>query len=166
MLKDFYLLVFPWVSPQVDGVRVKARRLPGLDEDEKHWTYFSSDKKKDWGKPLRWWTFGLWEPGGVYSGLYPWGCPSDKRRRDFSECISSRCLLKIVLQKTTVDFEKSQVLACLVSQEQEHFFLFLLFLAQFLAGGSQVYLVDSKTRLQALSNVLTVPSGSLTSTHM
>ncbi len=31
----------------------------------------------------------------------------------------------------------------------------LAFLAQFLAGGSQVYLVDSKNELQALSNVPT-----------
>ena len=35
----------------------------------------------------------------------------------------------------------------------------LFFLAQFLAGGSQVYLVDGKNELQALSNVLQRASG-------
>ncbi len=67
--------------------------------------------------------------------------------------ISSAVPFKIVLQKgLTVDFEKSQVLACLVSQEQEKQQRFLLSWLEFLAGGSQVYLVDSKNELQALSN--------------
>ncbi len=63
------------------------------------------------GKPLGWWTFG--EPGVFIRSLSPEDVASDKRLDDFCYFLCSA--FKIVLQEgLTVDFEKSQVLACLV----------------------------------------------------
>ncbi len=73
----------------------------------------SAATEKDWKLEVV--DFG--EPGEVFRSLSQ-GYSYDKRRRDY--LVSSAVPFKIVLQKSlTVDFEKkSQVLACLVSQEQ------------------------------------------------
>ena len=99
------------------------------------------------------------EPGGVYSVFMLEDVASDKRL-DVGSVISSTVPFKIVLQKgLTVDFEKSPGLGLFGKSGAGKTTTLLSFLAQFLAGGSQVYLVDGKNELQALSNVLQRASG-------
>lgn len=84
---------------------------------------------------------------------------SDKRL-DVGSVISSTVPFKIVLQKgLIVDFEKSPGLGLFGKSGAGKTTTLLAVLAQFLAGGSQVYLVDGKNELQALSNVLQRASG-------
>lgn len=153
------LVGVPWIEIQgTDGVlQVKIERLPGLDEDEKLAELISVATRKDWEafEVVDFWR----EPGGVYSVFMLEDVASDKRL-DVGSVISSTVPFKIVLQKgLTVDFEKSPGLGLFGKSGAGKTTTLLSFLAQFLAGGSQVYLVDGKNELQALSNVLQRASG-------
>ncbi len=153
------LLVFAWVpkSSELMDLEVKIRKITRAWWDETCWTYFSSDKKKT-GKQLRWWTLArAW--GGVYSVFILEGCRTDSRH-GFWYCYFLRCLLRLFCRKTTVDFEKSQVLACFgKSREQEKHSASCswLVLANWLPG---CLVEDGRSGLQrALSNVLQRASG-------
>lgn len=153
------LVGVPWIEIQgTDGVlEVKIERLPGLDEDEKLAELISVATRKDWEafEVVDFWR----EPGGVYSVFVLEDVASDKRL-DVTSVISSAVPFKIVLQKgLTVDFEKSPGLGLFGKSGAGKTTTLLSFLAEFLAGGSQVYLVDGKNELQALSNVLQRASG-------
>ena len=153
------LVGVPWIEILAsDGVlEVKIERLPGLDEDEKLAELISVATRKDWEafEVVDFWR----EPGGVYSVFVLADVASDKRL-DVTSVISSAVPFKIVLQKDlTVDFEKSPGLGLFGKSGAGKTTTLLSFLAQFLAGGSQVYLVDGKNELQALSNVLQRASG-------
>lgn len=153
------LVGVPWIEILAsDGVlEVKIERLPGLDEDEKLAELISVATRKDWEafEVVDFWR----EPGGVYSVFILEDVASDKRL-DVGSVISSTVPFKIVLQKgLTVDFEKSPGLGLFGKSGAGKTTTLLSFLAQFLAGGSQVYLVDGKNELQALSNVLQRASG-------
>lgn len=153
------LVGVPWIEIQgTDEVlEVKIERLPGLDEDEKLAELISVATRKDWEafEVVDFWR----EPGGVYSVFILEDVASDKRL-DVTSVISSAVPFKIVLQKgLTVDFEKSPGLGLFGKSGAGKTTTLLAFLAQFLAGGSQVYLVDGKNELQALSNVLQRASG-------
>ena len=153
------LVGVPWIEIQgTDGVlEVKIERLPGLDEDEKLAELISVATRKDWEafEVVDFWR----EPGGVYSVFILEDVASDKRL-DVTSVISSAVPFKIVLQKgLVVDFEKSPGLGLFGKSGSGKTTTLLSFLAQFLAGGSQVYLVDGKNELQALSNVLQRASG-------
>lgn len=153
------LVGVPWIEIQgTDGVlEVKIERLPGLDEDEKLAELISVATRKDWEafEVVDFWR----EPGGVYSVFVLEEVASDKRL-DVTSVISSAVPFKIVLQKgLVVDFEKSPGLGLFGKSGAGKTTTLLSFLAQFLAGGSQVYLVDGKNELQALSNVLQRASG-------
>lgn len=153
------LVGVPWVEVLgTDGVlEVKIERLPGLDEDEKLAELISVATRKDWEafEVVDFWR----EPGGVYSVFILENVASDKRL-DVTSVISSAVPFKIVLQKgLIVDFEKSPGLGLFGKSGAGKTTTLLSFLAQFLAGGSQVYLVDGKNELQALSNVLQRASG-------
>lgn len=153
------LVGVPWIEIQgTDGVlQVKIERLPGLDEDEKLAELISVATRKDWEafEVVDFWR----EPGGVYSVFILEDVASDKRL-DVTSVISSAVPFKIVLQKgLIVDFEKSPGLGLFGKSGAGKTTTLLFFLAQFLAGGSQVYLVDGKNELQALSNVLQRASG-------
>lgn len=153
------LVGVPWIEIQgTDEVlEVKIERLPGLDEDEKLAELISVATRKDWEafEVVDFWR----EPGGVYSVFVLEDVGSDKRL-DVGSVISSAVPFKIVLQKgLTVDFEKSPGLGLFGKSGAGKTTTLLAFLAQFLAGGSQVYLVDGKNELQALSNVLQRASG-------
>ena len=153
------LVGVPWIEILAsDGVlEVKIERLPGLDEDEKLSELISVATRKDWEafEVVDFWR----EPGGVYSVFILEDVGSDKRL-DVTSVISSAVPFKIVLQKgLIVDFEKSPGLGLFGKSGAGKTTTLLYFLAQFLAGGSQVYLVDGKNELQALSNVLQRASG-------
>lgn len=153
------LVGVPWIEIlESDGVlEVKIERLPGLDEDEKLAELISVATRKDWEafEVVDFWR----EPGGVYSVFVLEDVASDKRL-DVTSVISSAVPFKIVLQKgLAVDFEKSPGLGLFGKSGAGKTTTLLAFLAQFLAGGSQVYLVDGKNELQALSNVLQRASG-------
>lgn len=153
------LVGVPWIELLAsDGVlEVKIERLPGLDEDEKLAELISVATRKDWEafEVVDFWR----EPGGVYSVFILEDIASDKRL-DVTSVISSAVPFKIVLQKgLIVDFEKSPGLGLFGKSGAGKTTTLLAFLAQFLAGGSQVYLVDGKNELQALSNVLQRASG-------
>jgi hypothetical protein len=153
------LVGVPWVEVlgTDGGLQVKIERLPGLDEDEKLAELISVASRKDWEafEVVDFWR----EPGGVYSVFMLEDVASDKRL-DVGSVISSTVPFKIVLQKgLTVDFEKSPGLGLFGKSGAGKTTTLLSFLAQFLAGGSQVYLVDGKNELQALSNVLQRASG-------
>lgn len=153
------LVGVPWIEIQgTDGVlQVKIERLPGLDEDEKLAELISVATRKDWEafEVVDFWR----EPGGVYSVFMLEDVGSDKRL-DVGSVISSTVPFKIVLQKgLVVDFEKSPGLGLFGKSGAGKTTTLLVSLAQFLAGGSQVYLVDGKNELQALSNVLQRASG-------
>ena len=153
------LVGVPWIEILAsDGVlEVKIERLPGLDEDEKLAELISVATRKDWEafEVVDFWR----EPGGVYSVFVLEDVASDKRL-DVTSVISSAVPFKIVLQKgLIVDFEKSPGLGLFGKSGAGKTTTLLTFLAQFLAGGSQVYLVDGKNELQALSNVLQRASG-------
>lgn len=153
------LVGVPWIEILAsDGVlEVKIERLPGLDEDEKIAELISVATRKDWEafEVVDFWR----EPGGVYSVFILENVASDKRL-DVTSVISSAVPFKIVLQKgLIVDFEKSPGLGLFGKSGAGKTTTLLAFLAQFLAGGSQVYLVDGKNELQALSNVLQRASG-------
>lgn len=153
------LVGVPWIEIQgTDGVlQVKIERLPGLDEDEKLAELISVATRKDWEafEVVDFWR----EPGGVYSVFMLEDVGSDKCL-DVGSVISSTVPFKIVLQKgLVVDFEKSPGLGLFGKSGAGKTTTLLAFLAQFLAGGSQVYLVDGKNELQALSNVLQRASG-------
>ena len=153
------LVGVPWIEILAsDGVlEVKIERLPGLDEDEKLAELISVATRKDWEafEVVDFWR----EPGGVYSVFMLEDVGSDKRL-DVTSVISSAVPFKIVLQKgLSVDFEKSPGLGLFGKSGAGKTTTLLAFLAQFLAGGSQVYLVDGKNELQALSNVLQRASG-------
>lgn len=153
------LVGVPWIEIlESDGVlEVKIERLPGLDEDEKLAELISVATRKDWEafEVVDYWR----EPGGVYSVFVLEDVASDKRL-DVTSVISSAVPFKIVLQKgLIVDFEKSPGLGLFGKSGAGKTTTLLSFLAQFLAGGSQVYLVDGKNELQALSNVLQRASG-------
>lgn len=153
------LVGVPWIEIQgTDGVlQVKIERLPGLDEDERLAELISVATRKDWEafEVVDFWR----EPGGVYSVFILEDVASDKRL-DVTSVISSTVPFKIVLQKgLTVDFEKSPGLGLFGKSGAGKTTTLLSVLAQFLAGGSQVYLVDGKNELQALSNVLQRASG-------
>lgn len=153
------LVGVPWIELLArDGVlEVKIERLPGLDEDEKLAELISVATRKDWEafEVVDFWR----EPGGVYSVFVLEDVASDKRL-DVTSVISSAVPFKIVLQKgLAVDFEKSPGLGLFGKSGAGKTTTLLAFLAQFLAGGSQVYLVDGKNELQALSNVLQRASG-------
>lgn len=153
------LVGVPWIEIlESDGVlEVKIERLPGLDEDEKLAELISVATRKDWEafEVVDFWR----EPGGVYSVFILEDVASDKRL-DVTSVISSAVPFKIVLQKgLIVDFEKSPGLGLFGKSGAGKTTTLLFFLAQFLAGGSQVYLVDGKNELQALSNVLQRASG-------
>lgn len=153
------LVGVPWIEIlESDGVlEVKIERLPGLDEDEKLAELISVATRKDWEafEVVDFWR----EPGGVYSVFVLEDVASDKRL-DVTSVISSAVPFKIVLQKgLAVDFEKSPGLGLFGRSGSGKTTTLLSFLAQFLAGGSQVYLVDGKNELQALSNVLQRASG-------
>ena len=153
------LVGVPWIEIQgTDEVlEVKIERLPGLDEDEKLAELISVATRKDWEafEVVDFWR----EPGGVYSIFVLEDVASDKRL-DVTSVISSTVPFKIVLQKgLVVDFEKSPGLGLFGKSGAGKTTTLLAFLAQFLAGGSQVYLVDGKNELQALSNVLQRASG-------
>lgn len=153
------LVGVPWIEIlESDGVlEVKIERLPGLDEDEKLAELISVATRKDWEafEVVDFWR----EPGGVYSVFVLEDIASDKRL-DVGSVISSTVPFKIVLQKgLVVDFEKSPGLGLFGRSGSGKTTTLLSFLAQFLAGGSQVYLVDGKNELQALSNVLQRASG-------
>lgn len=153
------LVGVPWIEILAsDGVlEVKIERLPGLDEDEKLAELISVATRKDWEafEVVDFWR----EPGGVYSVFVLADVASDKRL-DVTSVISSAVPFKIVLQKgLIVDFEKSPGLGLFGKSGAGKTTTLLAFLAQFLAGGSQVYLVDGKNELQALSNVLQRASG-------
>lgn len=153
------LVGVPWIEIlESDGVlEVKIERLPGLDEDEKLAELISVATRKDWEafEVVDFWR----EPGGVYSVFILENVASDKRL-DVTSVISSAVPFKIVLQKgLIVDFEKSPGLGLFGKSGAGKTTTLLSFLAQFLAGGSQVYLVDGKNELQALSNVLQRASG-------
>lgn len=153
------LVGVPWIEILAsDGVlAVKIERLPGLDEDEKLAELISVATRKDWEafEVVDYWR----EPGGVYSVFILEDIASDKRL-DVTSVISSAVPFKIVLQKSlTVDFEKSPGLGLFGKSGAGKTTTLLALLAQFLAGGSQVYLVDGKNELQALSNLLERASG-------
>lgn len=153
------LVGVPWIEIQgTDGVlEVKIERLPGLDEDEKLAELISVATRKDWEafEVVDFWR----EPGGVYSVFILEDVASDKCL-DVTSVISSTVPFKIVLQKgLAVDFEKSPGLGLFGKSGAGKTTTLLAILAQFLAGGSQVYLVDGKNELQALSNVLQRASG-------
>lgn len=153
------LVGVPWIEILAsDGVlEVKIERLPGLDEDEKLAELISVATRKDWEafEVVDFWR----EPGGVYSVFILENVASDKRL-DVTSVISSAVPFKIVLQKgLIVDFEKSPGLGLFGKSGAGKTTTLLSFLSQFLAGGSQVYLVDGKNELQALSNVLQRASG-------
>lgn len=153
------LVGVPWIEILAsDGVlEVKIERLPGLDEDEKLSELISVATRKDWEafEVVDFWR----EPGGVYSVFILEDVGSDKRL-DVTSVISSAVPFKIVLQKgLIVDFEKSPGLGLFGKSGAGKTTTLLSVLAQFLAGGSQVYLVDGKNELQALSNVLQRASG-------
>lgn len=153
------LVGVPWIEILAsDGVlEVKIERLPGLDEDEKLAELISVATRKDWEafEVVDFWR----EPGGVYSVFVLEDVASDKRL-DVTSVISSAVPFKIVLQKgLIVDFEKSPGLGLFGKSGAGKTTTLLSCLAQFLAGGSQVYLVDGKNELQALSNVLQRASG-------
>ena len=153
------LVGVPWIEILAsDGVlEVKIERLPGLDEDEKIAELISVATRKDWEafEVVDFWR----EPGGVYSVFILENVASDKRL-DVTSVISSAVPFKIVLQKgLIVDFEKSPGLGLFGKSGAGKTTTLLAFLSQFLAGGSQVYLVDGKNELQALSNVLQRASG-------
>lgn len=153
------LVGVPWIEIlESDGVlEVKIERLPGLDEDERLAELISVATRKDWEafEVVDFWR----EPGGVYSVFILEDVASDKRL-DVTSVISSAVPFKIVLQKgLVVDFEKSPGLGLFGKSGAGKTTTLLYFLAQFLAGGSQVYLVDGKNELQALSNVLQRASG-------
>lgn len=153
------LVGVPWIEIlESDGVlEVKIERLPGLDEDEKLAELISVATRKDWEafEVVDFWR----EPGGVYSVFVLEDVASDKRL-DVTSVISSAVPFQIVLQKgLAVDFEKSPGLGLFGKSGAGKTTTLLAFLAQFLAGGSQVYLVDGKNELQALSNVLQRASG-------
>lgn len=153
------LVGVPWIEIlESDGVlEVKIERLPGLDEDEKLAELISVATRKDWEafEVVDFWR----EPGGVYSVFILEDVGSDKRL-DVTSVISSAEPFKIVLQKgLIVDFEKSPGLGLFGKSGAGKTTTLLSFQAQFLAGGSQVYLVDGKNELQALSNVLQRASG-------
>lgn len=153
------LVGVPWIEIQgTDEVlEVKIERLPGLDEDEKLAELISVATRKDWEafEVVDFWR----EPGGVYSVFILEDVASDKCL-DVTSVISSAVPFKIVLQKgLSVDFEKSPGLGLFGKSGAGKTTTLLAFLAQFLAGGSQVYLVDGKNELQALSNVLQRASG-------
>ena len=153
------LVGVPWIEIQgTDEVlEVKIERLPGLDEDGKLAELISVATRKDFEafEVVDFWR----EPGGVYSVFILEDVASDKRL-DVTSVISSAVPFKIVLQKgLIVDFEKSPGLGLFGKSGAGKTTTLLAFLAQFLAGGSQVYLVDGKNELQALSNVLQRASG-------
>lgn len=153
------LVGVPWIELLAsDGVlEVKIERLPGLDEDEKLAELISVATRKDWEafEVVDFWR----EPGGVYSVFILEDVASDKRL-DVTSVISSAVPFKIALQKgLIVDFEKSPGLGLFGKSGAGKTTTLLAFLAEFLAGGSQVYLVDGKNELQALSNVLQRASG-------
>ena len=153
------LVGVPWVEVlgTDGGLEVKIERLPGLDEDEKLAELISVATRKDWEafEVVDFWR----EPGGVYSVFMLEDVGSDKRL-DVGSVISSTVPFKIVLQKgLIVDFEKSPGLGLFGKSGAGKTTTLIAFLAQFLAGGSQVYLVDGKNELQALSNVLQRASG-------
>lgn len=153
------LVGVPWIEIlESDGVlEVKIERLPGLDEDEKLAELISVATRKDWEafEVVDFWR----EPGGVYSVFVLEDVASDKRL-DVTSVISSAVPFKIVLQKgLAVDFEKSPGLGLFGKSGAGKTTTLLALLSQFLAGGSQVYLVDGKNELQALSNVLQRASG-------
>ena len=153
------LVGVPWIETVATdgGLEVRIERLPGLDEDEKLAELISVATRKDWEafEVVDYWR----EPGGVYSVFVLEDVASDKRL-DVGSVISSTVPFKIVLQKgLTVDFEKSPGLGLFGKSGSGKTTTLLSFLAQFLAGGSQVYLVDGKNELQALSNVLQRASG-------
>lgn len=153
------LVGVPWIETVATdgGLEVKIERLPGLDEDEKLAELISVATRKDWEafEVVDFWR----EPGGVYSVFMLEDVASDKRL-DVGSVISSTVPFKIVLQKgLVVDFEKSPGLGLFGKSGAGKTTTLLSFLAQFLAGGSQVYLVDGKNELQALSNVLQRASG-------
>lgn len=153
------LVGVPWIELLAsDGVlEVKIERLPGLDEDERLAELISVATRKDWEafEVVDFWR----EPGGVYSVFILEDVASDKRL-DVTSVISSAVPFKIALQKgLIVDFEKSPGLGLFGKSGAGKTTTLLAFLAQFLAGGSQVYLVDGKNELQALSNVLQRASG-------
>ena len=153
------LVGVPWIEIQGTdgGLEVKIERLPGLDEDEKLAELISVATRKDWEafEVVDYWR----EPGSVYSVFVLEDVASDKRL-DVGSVVSSAVPFQIVLQKgLTVDFEKSPGLGLFGRSGSGKTTALLSFLAQFLAGGSQVYLVDGKNELQALSNVLQRASG-------
>jgi hypothetical protein len=153
------LVGVPWIEIQGSdgGLEVRIERLPGLGEDEKLAELISVATRKDWEafEVVDFWR----EPGGVYSVFMLEDVASDKRL-DVGSVISSTVPFKIVLQKgLTVDFEKSPGLGLFGKSGAGKTTTLLSFLPQFLAGGSQVYLVDGKNELQALSNVLQRASG-------
>ena len=153
------LVGVPWIETVATdgGLEVRIERLPGLDEDEKLAELISVATRKDWEafEVVDFWR----EPGGVYSVFILEDVASDKRL-DVTSVISSAVPFKIVLQKgLVVDFEKSPGLGLFGKSGAGKTTTLLSFLAQFLAGGSQVYLVDGKNELQALSNVLQRASG-------
>ena len=153
------LVGVPWIELLASdgGLAVKIERLPGLDEDEKLAELISVATRKDWEafEVVDFWR----EPGGVYSVFVLEDVASDKRL-DVTSVISSAVPFKIALQKgLIVDFEKSPGLGLFGKSGAGKTTTLLAFLAQFLAGGSQVYLVDGKNELQALSNVLQRASG-------
>lgn len=153
------LVGVPWIETVATdgGLEVRIERLPGLDEDEKLAELISVATRKDWEafEVVDFWR----EPGGVYSVFMLEDVGSDKRL-DVGSVISSTVPFKIVLQEgLIVDFEKSPGLGLFGKSGAGKTTTLLAFLAQFLAGGSQVYLVDGKNELQALSNVLQRASG-------
>lgn len=153
------LVGVPWIEIKGTdgGLEVKIERLPGLDEDEKLAEILSVATRKEWEafEVVDFWR----EPGGVYSIFVLEDVASDKRldlekmhKNSFSFCLK--------LQKgLEVDFERSPGLGLFGRSGSGKTTTLLFFLAQFLAGGSQVYLVDGKNELQVLSNVLQRASG-------
>lgn len=153
------LVGVPWIEIKGadGGLEVKIERLPGMDEDEKLAEIISVATRKDWEafEVVDYWR----EPGGVYSIFVLEDVASDKRL-DVGSVVSSAVPFQIVLQKgLAVDFEKSPGLGLFGRSGSGKTTTLLSFLAQFLAGGSQVYLVDGKNELQVLSNVLQRASG-------
>ncbi len=107
-----------------DVKEVKIERLPGLDEDEKLLNLFPGSNKKDWE------AFEVVDFGKNLGGVYSVFVLEDVlliSAIDVGSVISSTVPFKIVLQATTVDFERFQVLACSVSHQeqvrQQRFFL-------------------------------------------
>ncbi len=138
------LLLLVFLGSRSPQWGLEIERLQGLMKMRNLLNLFGSDKK-ELRKPLK--VMDFWRRA--------WG-PFIRSLSRISLLISAerdfhlfplRCLLRLFLQKNAVDLVSRSWL--LVVQEQEKTTT-LAFLAQFLAGGSRVHLVDGRTKLQAL----------------